>query len=162
MQRFAKAASQNECSLNVRVSEEREACAGLDERLQRLLYGNNVLIFVVRRSVYELNAGEFRNRNRPLGECPQPVEVFGRELPPIPQRREPCNRVEAFHVFKAGYNFVVISTYKGSAQLTRACRDFVRAGAITNYVAEVHDSVMRRRCRNAGFQSFEITVNVAE
>ena len=146
----------------MRVPEERKACAGLDERLQRLLYGNNVLIFVTRRSVDELKACEFRNRNRPLGKCPQPVEVFGRKLPTIPQCRKARDRIKALHVLKACDNFVVISTHKGSAQLTRAGRDFVRAGAIADDVAEVHNSVVRRRCRNAGFQSFQITVNVAE
>jgi hypothetical protein len=56
----------------------------------------------------------------------------------------------------------MVATNKSSAQLARTRSDFIRAGAVAHYVTEIRHGIVRRRRREARFQSFQIAVNVAK
>ena len=70
--------------------------------------------------------------------------------------------IEIVKVHDSGCGFVVIAAHENFSQLARAVGHFIRAGAVADDVAEIHDHVERRRGRESGVESFEIGVNVAE
>ncbi len=58
--------------------------------------------------------------------------------------------------------FVVIAADENFAQTAGAVDDFIGACAVTHDVAEIGNQIVRGSCRQAGFQGFEVGVNVAE
>src|SRR5580692_999737 len=69
--------------------------------------------------------------------------------------------VEVVEVHQAGGGFVVVATDKNFSQFARAVGDFVGAGAVAHYVAQVGDDIERRGRGQTGFERFEVGVNVA-
>ena len=120
MQRFSKSCSEHKRSLDMRMAEERKAGPRLDQRLQRLFYGNYILIFIAGRTVHELNTVKARNCDWPLRESSQPLHILASHLPPIPQCGEARNRIEALHIFKARNNLVMVAAHKSSAHLAHS------------------------------------------
>jgi len=120
MQRFSKSCSEHKRALNMRMAEEGKAGPRFDQRLQRLFYGNYILIFIAGRTVHKLNTVEARDCDWPLRESSQPIHIFTSHLPAIPQRGEACNRIEALYIFKARNNLVMVAAHKSSAQLAHS------------------------------------------
>jgi len=120
MQRFSKSCSEHKRALNMRMAEEGKAGPRFDQRLQRLLYGNYILIFIAGRTVDKVNTVQARNCDWPLRESSQPIHILASHLPAIPERGEARNRIEALHIFKARNDFVMVAAHKSSAHLAHS------------------------------------------
>ena len=70
--------------------------------------------------------------------------------------------IEIIQLEQAGRGLVVIAADKNLSQLARALDHFVGRGSVADDVAQVGHEIVRRSCRQAGFQRFEVGVNVAK
>ena len=56
----------------------------------------------------------------------------------------------------------MIAADENFSQAAGALDDLVGRSSIADYVAEIGDEIKGRSCRQAGFQGFEVGVNVAK
>src|SRR5262249_39714902 len=62
---------------------------------------------------------------------------------------------------QSGCSLVMIPPDKQLSQLTRPVRHLIRAGSITDDVAQIHNRIERWRGRQTGVESFQVGMNVA-
>src|ERR1035437_151230 len=159
---FADLAREHEATLQVSVSEERDGGGTGDEWFDGVAGANRVFIFVERRAVDELDAGEFVDMDGTLRQRAQPCEIFGGKLVARPERSESGDGVEVVEVHKAADGSVVIAADEDVSQRLCFGNDFVGIAAVADGVSEIDDKVVGGSGSQTGVQRFEVTVNIAE
>ena len=92
----------------------------------------------------------------------QPIVVLGSELVSCPNGGGSSHGIEVVQFEQAGGGFVVIAADKDFAQAAGAIDNFVGRGTVTYDVAEVGYEVEGWRPGEAGFQGFEVGMNVTK
>jgi hypothetical protein len=92
----------------------------------------------------------------------QPIKVFWSELVAGPDGSGGGEGIEVIQFEQAGGGFVVIAADKDFAQAAGAIDNFVGRGTVTYDVAEVGYEVEGWRPGEAGFQGFEVGMNVTK
>ena len=88
--------------------------------------------------------------------------MLGSELVAGPDGGGGGHRIEVIELKQAGGGFVVIPANENFAKVAGSVDDFVGRGSVADDIAEVGDEIERWGGRKAGFQGFEVGVNVAE
>ncbi len=112
--------------------------------------------------MHQLHLGKIRQGNGTLRQDAEPVEIFRRQFVSGPNGGGRSHGVEVIEVQKSGNGFVVIAPHEDFPQVTGAGGYFIRTGPVADNVSEIHDSVKRWDGSEAGFERFEIGVNVAQ
>jgi len=72
------------------------------------------------------------------------------------------NRVEVLQVHETTDGFVVVTAHEDCPQFTRSLDDLVRAGAVSDDVAQIHHQVMGGGGGQTCLESLEVAVDIAE
>jgi hypothetical protein len=88
--------------------------------------------------------------------------VFGSELVAGPDGGGSGEGVEVVEREESGGGFVMIAADEDVAQTAGALDHLVGRCSVADYVAEVGDEIVGRSCGQAGFEGFEVGVNVAK
>lgn len=110
----------------------------------------------------QLHLGEIRQGNGALRQGAEPAEIFRRQFVASPDGGRRSHGIEIVEVQEAGDGFVVIAAYEDFPQVTRTGGHFIGTGAVADDVSEVYHRVERGGGGEAGFESFEICVDVAQ
>ncbi len=150
-----------ETSLHVRVSEECDRGSRERRRSSGIVGQKQVFIFVARRAMNHLHIRKIGQRDWPVRQILQPLQIVGGELAIGPDGSRRRNVVEAAHVGQPGAGAVMVAAHERVAESAGALNHFVRVRSISDGVAEIDDHIMRRSRRQAGFQCFQVCVNIA-
>ena len=149
-------------ALQVGVAEEGQGRIQGDERRQSITERDDVFIFVIGRAMHQLNIRMILQRDRPVRKIAQPLQVLSGQLLAGPEGGRRSHRVEVFKIHKSGCGLVVIAPDESLAQFTGTLGDFVRAGTVSDDIAEVDDQVVSRSGCEARIESFQIGVDITE
>src|SRR5215469_10136824 len=98
--------------------------------------------------------------DRTLRQGTQPFKVRRLERSARPEGGDRCHRVELFQIREAGASAIVVAANHRRTHGDHALADFVGAGVVADYVAEIHHAVISGRRRKTGLKRFKVRVNV--
>ena len=123
---------------------------------------HHIFIFIQRRPVDELNPRQFVDVHRTLRKLAQPLEIFGTELIPSPERGESSDRVEVLKIHETANRFVVIAPHEHMSQRLRFRNDFVGIAAVADSIAKIDDKVIGRSGGQTRIQRLQVAMYVAQ
>ncbi len=151
-----------ESALQVCVTEEGQWHGQRDERSECVAERNNVGVFIDGRTVNQLHLREVFERDWAVRQSLQPIMMLGSELASGPDSSGGGHGIEVIEFKQAGCGFIVIAADENFPQPARALDHLVGRSSIADHVAEVGYEIKGRSCRQAGFQGFEVGMNVAK
>ena len=92
----------------------------------------------------------------------QPVVVFWSKLVARPKSGSGGQGIEVIQFKQTSGGLVVIAADENFSQIARAIDDLVGRSSVTDNVAQIRHEVEGGSCGHAGFQGFEVGVNVAQ
>ena len=127
-----------EAALVMGMSEKSDLGAGVKKPIESLRGREHVLIFILKRAVYQNDSiggqGSLRKRGKP-------GKVFGVQLRASPIHGRFRHGIEVGGVHQAGYSFVMIAANRLCAEFAEASDNLVRIGPIANDITETHGNV---------------------
>ncbi len=132
------------------------------QRFDGVAQSHHIFVLVHGGTVHELYAGQIADLHRALGQSAQPLQVVGSELIAGPQGGQAGDGIEVLQFHGAAGCLVMVAAHEDGPQAANPFDHVVGAGAVAHNIAEVHDQIVRRRRRQACFQSFEVAMNIAK
>ncbi len=129
---------------------------------ERIPQRNNIFIFIEGRPVDQLHLRMIFQRNWPLRQSVQPLQILLGEMVPSPKRGQAGHGIKILQIDQADGGFVVIAADEDFAKTTRAVCYFVRTRAVTPNVPQIRYQIERWSSGQRGFQRFQIGMNVTK
>src|SRR5262249_4060724 len=123
---------------------------------------DHITILVVGSTVNKLDVLELGNCNRSFWQRSQPGQMIPVEVLAIPQCSQTGHRIKSLERVQPSHYLVVVAANKGSSQLASSIGHFVWAGTVTDDIAQIDHGITGRSLPHAGFQRFQVTVNVTK
>jgi hypothetical protein len=98
------------------VTKKCDAGVSLNKLGGGIFGGHYIAIFIVRRAMYVLDAGDLVHRDRSFGQMPQPGQMFAVNLLAVPQSRYARDRIEILHSVDSRDHLVMVPANKNSRQ----------------------------------------------
>ena len=106
--------------------------------------------------------GSSSRRTGPCGSARSQSRFSGVSWSRVQSVARPATGLKSSRCHEAADGFVVIAADEDVSQSLRAGNDLVGIAAVADRVAKIHHEVVRGSGGEAGFERFEIAVNVAE
>ena len=97
-----------------------------------------------------------------MRQLTQKFQMLWNEPLSRPESGQAGNGIEVIQIAHARAGLVMVSAHKNRPQLARARRDRVWIGAVAHDIAQIENLIVLRGRLQAGFQSFQIGMDIRE